>query len=211
MADRVLPEFERFLGTPLLIEAEQQEDTVYGILPDFRLAYYNPAWVAFARANGAAEKVWSGAYLGTSVLEVTADELQPFYRKLFRLALHQSVEELRPLQHRYFCHSAEMYREFLMTLYQVGDAQGVLIVNSLVVEVEYDSTKAVTVEGREPDYVDAAGLVHQCAHCRRVHDLKTNHWDWVPDWVRDMPPRTTHTICNFCMAFFYPPAQGNGT
>ena len=203
--ERCLPEFCHVLQGARREEAERHDGTVYGILPDFRLAYFNPAWITFAWRNHAPASLFSGQYLGTSVLEVTAKPLRPFYRKLFLLALESRDDTLHPLEVTYQCSSAERYREALMTLYPIGDAEGVLVVNSFVVEAEHEPGKDVSVRGRASDYMDEHGLIHQCAHCRRVQNLAVGQrWDWVPEWVRTIPPQTTHTICNICMAYFYP-------
>ena len=88
-----------------------------------------------------------------------------------------------------------------MTLYPLRDYEGVLIVNSLVVE-EPHQTAAV-----EPlsEHVGPNGLIVQCSHCRRVQHTKVEgRWDWAPRYLARPPARTGHGLCPCCRDFFYP-------
>lgn len=52
-------------------------------------------------------------------------------------------------------------------------------------------------------YGDANGLVAQCSNCRKVRRADHSAWDWVPDWVKQSPGRTTHGICEVCVGFYW--------
>ena len=53
-------------------------------------------------------------------------------------------------------------------------------------------------------YFDANGILHQCSHCRRVQNLVAEGaWDWVPEWVEEIPRNTSHTICPPCFEYYY--------
>ncbi len=68
--DRCSAGFERLLEPHLLDAVERHAGTVYGMWPDFRLAYFNPAWSWFAQENGSDPAIASEDYLGTITPEV---------------------------------------------------------------------------------------------------------------------------------------------
>lgn len=204
MLGKCSPGFRRLLEPFSFEEIERDEGTVYGMRPDFRLAYFNPAWVRFARANGGDPAIVSESYLGTSLLDVTPEVLRPFYRLKYLSCLHQTGKQSRPIQHRYECSSAELYRDFVMTLYPLREAQGLLVVNSKVVERPHRLAERSPEPPVEESYADGNGIIHQCTHCRRVRHLqKRERWDWVPAWVEGFPPEVSHTLCPFCLRHFY--------
>jgi hypothetical protein len=54
-------------------------------------------------------------------------------------------------------------------------------------------------------YQDEHGVMVQCSHCRRVrvaHDKA--RWEWVPSYVEQVPPGTSHGLCNLCFEYYYP-------
>ncbi len=197
MVDRFSPGFRQLLDPSLLEDVESHAGAAYGLWPDFRLAYFNPACVRFARENGGDSAISSGEYLGTSVIEITPEVMRPFYRLMFLSCLHQTRR--KPIQHRYDCPSPQLARDFVMTLYRLGDAQGLLVVNSLVVEGPHDATEKPPMPPDRRSYLDPEGFVHECAHCRRVQHLKEpNRWDWVPAWVERHSPEIRHVLCSLC-------------
>ena len=204
LLDRCSPGFELLLEPYLLDAAERHAATVYGMWPDFRLAYFNPAWSWFAHENGADPVVATESYLGTSVLEVTPEVLRPFYGELFRACLNGMARRNRPIQHLYECSSAGLFREFVMTLYCLRGAAGLLVVHALVVECPHDPERRPSRVPHLSAYLDADGLIHQCTHCRRTRNLEQpDRWDWVPAWVERIPRQSSHTLCEFCLQQYY--------
>ncbi len=202
--DRCSPGFERLLEPFSLDELERHAGTIYGMWPDFRLAYFNPAWVWFTQENGADPRVASEGYLGTPVLEVTPKVLKPFYAELFRSCLNGTGEGNRPPQHRYECSSAGLFREYVMTLYRLRGAAGLLSVHSLVIECSHDPSERIPRDPDTRELMDGDGLIHQCTHCRRVkHQTEPDRWDWVPAWVERVPRQSSHTLCHFCLQQYY--------
>ncbi|MDZ7826889.1 MAG: hypothetical protein U5R48_13845 [Gammaproteobacteria bacterium] len=56
-------------------------------------------------------------------------------------------------------------------------------------------------------YLDEHGLLHQCAHCRRMaNQTEPARWDWVPAWVEAPPPNLSHGICPLCLEYYFPEA-----
>lgn len=207
IAERCSPGFEPLIRT-FSEMAERHESTVFGLWPDLRLAYFNPGWVRFGAENGAPPALISPDCLGTSVLDVTAPPLKAYYGDLYRTGLAMTRDILRPLQHSYECSSAGVFRRFSMTLYPLGEAHGLLVVNALTVEEPHDPALRPPHEPDLSAYADRDGLVRQCAHCRRIRwpGSGEDRWDWVPAWVERPPQGTSHTLCTFCLDYFHPGA-----
>jgi hypothetical protein len=142
------------------------------------------------------------------VLEVCGEALAPFYRDWYTACLNADRDKLFPSQHEYDCSSADLYRRFSMTLYPLGEREGLLVVNSLIAESPHGDRQGPAYDADRAVYSDADGLIHQCAHCRKVRHLRENNrWDWVPHWVRSSPLETSHGICPNCFDFYYPEAR----
>jgi len=198
-------DFEALLDSFDISPFEEHHNTVYGIRSDMQLAYYNPAWIRFAQDNGASPALWSDDYLGTSVVSVIGDALSPFYLDLFRSCLDARDAGLRPPQHEYECSSADVFRQFLMTLYPLAGRRGLLVVNSLIAEMQHDPVLRPRHASDSATYVGAGGWTHQCAHCRRVENTQIDgQWDWVPEWVDHPLPKTSHGLCGPCRSHYYP-------
>jgi hypothetical protein len=139
------------------------------------------------------------------VIELTAETLRPFYVRLFRSCLEAEQTGERTPQHEYECSSADVFREFVMTLYPLRERQGLLVVNSIVVETPHDPALRPPHACDRTAYVQENGWIHQCVHCRRVENVQTEgRWDWVPEWVEAFPPETSHGLCTFCHSHYYP-------
>lgn len=204
LKERICPGFDKLLRVFSLEELENHHDPVYGLWPDLRLAYLNPAWFRFAAENTGEPAISTYWNLGASVMEAIAEDLRPFYQNLFEQCL-QPKEGLRPLQHEYECSSGSLYRRFQLSVYPLRNHQGLLIVNALVVERLHDPTEREPRAADKSSYADQHGLIHQCCHCRRVQNQKIkNRWDWVPQWVDHVPRETSHTLCPLCLDYYYP-------
>lgn len=185
---------------PFRLEAlETHQGSVCALDAELRLRYTNPAWPAFAAANG--EPLLTERWpLGKSILDAIPAVLLPFYQDLFERALN-GLAGPEPLGHDYECSTSELYRRFRMTLYPLPQRRGLVVVHSLLVERPH-----LPDPRAEPPYayVDEHGLLRQCCHCRRVQHLhEADRWDWVPEWVSNFPPHTSHTLCGVCFDYFY--------
>lgn len=177
---------------------DNQEGTAYGTWADFRLAFVNQGWDAFAQANGGD---LSGDVLGTSLLSAIREPLQSFYQRQFECILREG----RPWEHTYECSSPEQQRYFHMLVFPLAENRGLLFVHS---QVHGQSHPGPVCEFSAELYLDAHGLIRQCAHCRRVRRASvSNNWDWVPDLVRKPDLRTSHGLCSACYGFYYSPER----
>lgn len=92
-----------------------------------------------------------------------------------------------------------------MHIYPLPADRCFMVVHSLVESRPHDSADRPTCAGDDTRFRDTQGLIHQCAHCRRIQRTREpDHWDWVPEWVRKCPVGTSHTLCPVCDLYFYP-------
>ena len=204
LASRSAPDFAADLARELRVASlEAHPWPVVGLRGDGTIGYINPAWSRFAHDNGDGPEVDQRWSVGANYFEAIAAPLRAFYRQLLAEAPHRDAS-LRPHAHEYECSSPEVYRRFSLQVYTLADARGHVLINSLVVEQSHESSRA-PLAPNDARYRDDNGLVHQCAHCRRVERREgASVWDWVPAWVRQSPLLTTHTVCGICYGYYYP-------
>jgi hypothetical protein len=184
-------------------ELDAQPGAVFGLWSDYTLAYLNPAWQRFAAENEGQPEVASRWGLGAYFFDAIPHSLEPFYRELLEGAPEPGLE-LHPINHEYECSSPELYRVFHLLLYTLPKRQGYLFVNSLVVERPHDPDERPPHAPHEQEYRNEDGMATQCSHCRRFQRPgDAEQWDWVPEWVKDNPPKTSHGICPICSDYYY--------
>lgn len=201
----ITPEFEVIIGASRLKELNNHSSTVYGLDSELKISYLNPAWFQFSNENGNnifETNAWS---LGRNIFDCIPEVLEPLYKKMLESTLAESKSPLISAQSKYECSSPEIYRCFSMHLYSMGE-NGILVVHSLLVEEPHSIQP---VEGmivlNEEEYIDSAGVVTQCANCRRIKNLKhAERWDWIPKWITEPLTNTSHGICSPCRHHYYP-------
>ncbi len=164
-----------------------------------RLVWVNPAWERFARENGG-ESVLERWPPGNLYLSAVPEVLLPFLRDAFkRVRAEQAVFE-----HEYECSSPTQLRRFQMDVRPL-DQGALLVTHTLRHEAPLgrDAEPALLAlyEGEE-------GIVTQCCHCRRTRRSDTGKavWAWVPQWVQQPLPGTSHGLCDICLEYYYPQA-----
>src|SRR6056297_1105353 len=141
--------------SPLLAEFEFDQidppggvgSTIYGLWPDLTLAYANSAWSHFAAQNGGEPAISTDWSLGRCIMEAIAEPLRPFFFENYGRCLRES----RPWEHVYDCSSADVYREFYMTVFPLGKAEGLLVIHSRRIETKHDRVPHPPLEGRYRD------------------------------------------------------------
>lgn len=202
MSHRVDPTFRaaldrEFAGSDL----EAHPSTIFGLAPDFRLAYVNPAWHAFAEANAGQPAIGRDWPLGACYFDAIPEPLLPFYRALFERAAAVDAAP-HPITHAYECSSAAIQRFFVMQIFSLPGAAGFLVVNSLRNDGPALHPEHMPILSQ---YAGADGLVRQCAHCRRIQSANDEaRWDWVSAWVERPLLTTSHALCGICFLHYYP-------
>jgi hypothetical protein len=174
---------------------QDDPSTIYVLSNDLRITFVNSAWDRFAAENGAG---WSVGEWGPGrlVLDAIPDVLRPFYQRLFARAR----ETGEVVEHDYECSSATEDRLFRMRI--LPSANALVVVNSLVRVAPQLATAAPDILSM---YQDEHGLIVQCSHCRRVRVAHDNaRWEWVPSYVEQASPRTSHGLCKLCFEYYYP-------
>ncbi len=164
----------------------------YGMWPDARLAYLNPAYAKRAPAG------WG---LGADVL-AAAGPLRQSVARLHRAALSSG----RPTAFRYACPTPWAARTFELLVVPLDGSRAPLALHSLVNEHAHRAVRPAN----EPLYRTVDGLVVQCAHCRRTRRGREAVWDVVPDFIARLPLRTTHGICPTCEAHYFRTSEEEG-
>lgn len=197
------PEFAPLLRQFDRRSLDDHPGVVFGLWEDYRLAYVNAAWFRFAAENGGEPAISSRWPLGSCVMDAVPADLQPYYRYLYALANVRNSRAAVPLCHEYACSSPETYRRFAMHVFVLPGMKGFLVMSSLLIERAHDPGAAVA-SPRPEDYLDENGMYCQCSHCRRFRrSALPERWDWIPEWVRRQPARTSHSLCRICFDYYY--------
>ena len=168
---------------------------VYAVDGRNRLFFVNKAWDAFARANSG-ESLTSDQLTGVDICEGSEESLRSFYVALFDHVRTHS----KPVDHMFECSSGSLYRELRMRVMPLASSNGLLIVNSVVIERPHNISPVSFAADR---YVDASGLITMCASCRRTRQASLAAWDWVPDLVERNPRQLSYSLCNLCREYYY--------
>ncbi len=183
-----------------LDDLENHPDSVYGIWPNFQLAYLNPAWFSFAEQNNGQPSIDDDWGLGKSVLDCVSGQLYRFYKSMFK----QCLDSGTIFSHEYECSSDTIYRRFHQLVYPLDNRSGLIIVNSIIVEQAHVSSLRPTTVLDNKDYLDKNGFICQCAYCRRVKNFSlAERWDWIPAWVKSCPENTSHSYCPICFSHYF--------
>lgn len=83
--------FAKLLRSHDIASLRDHSGVVYGIWPDFRLAYLNPAWFQFALENGGEPRISKDWRLGASILEAMTSPVREFYQAKYRHSLSSRV------------------------------------------------------------------------------------------------------------------------
>jgi hypothetical protein len=179
---------------------EIDSSVIYCLDVHFRITYCNAAWDKFAVANGAPHLVRPYP-IGRALADFLSFPLSEFY-----LAALDSVRRTRrPWEQLYECSSPTSLRHYHMRI-SVGPGNAVdslLVVNSQIGE------RPMTRSEIEPTFAANGyrrndGLLTMCANCRRTRRVQEEVWDWVPQFVDQMPMRTTHGLCRPCLVTYFP-------
>jgi len=184
-----------------LAEIDAYPDTIYALDAADRLAYVNAAWGRFAADNGgepAISRKWS---IGAEIFSAIPAQLTGFYQDLYD---HARTVDQDIVRHEYECSSAEVYRSYMMSVYPLKSVNGLLTVHARSMVRAHDVRERPPHSPDAAVYTHADGQIHQCIYCRRTeHPGQPDRWDWVPDWVREQPPNTSHGLCRLCVDCYF--------
>lgn len=198
---RIDREFERLLRGHNFDDLEAHAGAIYGVWGDFHLAYLNPGWYQFARENEGEPNISTNWGLGKPILNCMSGKIREFYEDKFNACLNAHAI----WAYEYECSSDIFYRRYHQIVYPLGQREGLLFVNSLIIKRRHNAERRSARTVDRSLYMDRNGMISQCAFCRRVKNISgTEHWDWVPKWVKRCPKNTSHTYCPTCFGFYFP-------
>jgi len=192
--------FSPFLEGFDLDGLESHAGSIYGLLPDLTLGYFNPGWERFAAENGGEPAISHRWPLGASVLTACSALLKAFYISAYKDCLARNL----PWEHLYECSTPELERRLHMIVYPLS-RKGLLVVNSLVMIRPHDPKARPPFPPIAELYDDQNGMKHQCSHCRRLQRADDPlRWDWIPEWVKHPPESLSHSLCPVCLDYHHP-------
>lgn len=198
---RIDPEFRRLLQNYNFDDLEAHCGPIYGVWKNLILAYLNPGWYRFSQENGGEPAISAEWDLGRSILDCMPGEMKLLYKN----KLNDCLKFHTVWNYEFECSSDIFYRRYHQLVHPLGNREGLLIINSLVIE-RYHTLEERPVRAADRSlYTDKNGMINQCAYCRRVKNIQEIEcWDWVPEWVKQCPKNTTHTFCPACFGFYFP-------
>jgi PAS domain-containing protein len=177
---------------------ETDQDVLYLLDADLRIAECNAGWDKFAAENGGVG-ISRTEVRGRPIFDFIPEVLVRFYRNKFAEALRGG----HWIGFDYECSTPDVFRQFHMALRSV-EYSGLLVVNSYLANqrIPLASPDQVLADAA---YLSPGGMITMCAHCRRTRRQDdSNTWDWVPRFLRYTGRKTSHGLCPRCTAYLYP-------
>jgi hypothetical protein len=172
---------------------DRDPHVIYAVDENLRIIRCNPAWDTFAlENNGSAAK--QSKVRGVSLFTVIPPDLSIYYETGF-----QAARKHGRWQHEFDCSSARVLRRLRMTVTPFGS--GLLFKN-----VSLKDTLAPPSEAGG-NFADYGPVITMCCDCRRVENTKTNIWQWVPEFIEDMPTEIRSRLCPTCWVQHYGEAR----
>jgi hypothetical protein len=188
---RIRPEFLRALGRTVdLARLEDSHHSIFGLTPELRLAYYNPAWLEHA-AMGGAPRFAESWPLGRAVLAAVPTVLRSFYLEGYGAALAGG----RPWEAEYLSPTPYRLKRHLMRVVPLPARAGLLVFNLQIADEPQQGGQPAD----ERRFRHADGRLRQCASCRGfAPQAQPTQWLLVPSWLVLPPPRVTTLLCPPC-------------
>lgn len=180
---------------------EDSNHSIYGLSKELNLIYVNPGWIHFAEENGGKDIVLKKYPLGAPIAKaLLGKKVKDFYIKNYIKVL----ETGKPWHYEYECSSVDEYRQFHQDVYPLKDGYGLIIINALIVNLPMKNIGRKALEALDKRYVKSTGFVTQCSNCRCTQRAdEPEIWDWVPEWVENIPDNFSHSICPICYDYHW--------
>ena len=179
---------------------EDYPGTIFCLDENLTICYVNKGWTRFATENGGAESVLKNFSLGSNFADAIKGELKEPMVEKFKLCL----TEKKPWIHDYECSSETQYRLMRQFVYPAYQNTRLIVVNVLSIEAPIGEVKSQPWNPDQELYLMNSGFFTQCTNCRCTQrNDNSNQWDWVPQYVHQMPPNTSHSICPVCFELFW--------
>ncbi len=176
------------------------KDIIYALSKKLQIIYYNPSWLQFAKENGADLEQLNKYCINSPISKAIPKIFRKYYLSKFKECLVTG----KIWRFDYECSSAEIYRTFNQITYPLKNGEGLIVVNRLRVEMPMSKTNRISKKALENTYLHDTGFINQCSNCRCIQSVDdVEVWNWVPDWVKEFHPKTSHTICPVCFDYYW--------
>jgi hypothetical protein len=173
---------------------DQEQSQIVLIRPDGTILWFNRAWTQAARENGSDDIILSRFPIGASYYDGIVGDLRGYYKVQFS----QAIETGEPFFQEYECSTTVLYRLFELRALPI-ESEALLLEHT---QITSNNIRRAAAPANEVDYRFPNGLIYQCSNCRRTKNLN-NVWVWVPEWVSQSPPHTSHGICKVCVGYYW--------
>lgn len=179
---------------------EKSEHSIYGLSKDLNIIYVNPSWIRIAEENGL-ESALEKYPLGSSIANILkGQKIKDFYIQHY----NQVLETGKVWHHEYECSSLDIFKQFHQGVYPLKDGMGLIVINALRVSLPMDQINRKAMAAFQEHYVQSTGYINQCSNCRYSQRADNEEiWDWIPEWVENMPANLSHTICPTCFDYYW--------
>jgi hypothetical protein len=180
---------------------ENSKYSIYGLSEELNLIYVNPAWVNFAQENGGNDTLLENLPLGAPITQTFYGEIiKNFYTENYMKVLDTG----KPWRHEYECSSINEFRQFHQETYPLKNGTGLIIINTITINLPMKDKRRNTLKAIDNRYVNDTGFITQCSNCRCTQRVKEPEvWDWVPEWLKNMPENSSHSICPICFDYYW--------
>jgi hypothetical protein len=188
---------------------ERSRDCIYGLSKKLKLTYFNPAYTLFAKENGMDKSRLGKSQLGKSIIStIKGAEIREFYIEKYK----HVIDTGDVWHHDYECSGKKEFRMFHQRVYPLANGEGLIVRNTLTVNLPMHHTERKAFDPVEMRYVQSSGNITQCSNCRHTQSMKQPEiWHWIPAWVEQMPPNASHSICPVCFDYYWKYSRINNT
>lgn len=180
---------------------ENSKYSIHCISEELNLIYVNPAWINFARENGANEVLLNNIPLGINITKAFNGENTKNYYTENYLNVFKTG---KPWRHEYECSTINEFRKFHQDTYPINKGSILVIKNTLNIKLPMEKIGRKVFKAVNKNYTDSNGFVTQCCNCRCTQRAKEPEiWDWVPDWIENIPINFSHSICPVCFDYYW--------
>ncbi|WP_298777507.1 hypothetical protein [uncultured Polaribacter sp.] len=198
---RYIDDFSSKLNRISFKTLEESKNSIYCLSEELDLIYVNPAWVNFAKENGASIQFLKELPIGKHIANTFSGEsIKKFYTENYLKVLKTG----KPWRNEYECSSKDEFRKFNQNTYPIKGGNGLIIINTLTINSSMKIIGRKAIKVVDQRYVNSDGFVTQCSNCRCTQRVnEPDIWDWVPEWVKETPENFSHSICTICFDYYW--------
>ena len=198
MEAQLAEDFAPFLHGADLNDVEDGQTIVIGLRSNLSIALLNEEWFRLAEGDGRPPDFSDRWGLEANYLEAIHGDAYGYYRD----GLERVLQTGESWSTTYECPTPDEQRTFALRVEPLKAARGLLLFHRQRQARPFEEDEAEVDKGLDA-YRDVYGILHQCAHCRRMRRQRDGHqWRWVPEAMRNPPRKISHGMCPTCFEHF---------